>query len=82
MCAEDRSIIVYKFACAQVATTTSSQFPHSSAITSGPTLREMQSVGIQVVPPTPEVFQPPPEFSEGKQVFLRTYNKYMDLKFV
>ncbi|XP_022661846.1 uncharacterized protein LOC111250640 isoform X1 [Varroa destructor] len=48
----------------KVATTTSSQFPHSSAITSGPTLREMQSVGIQVVPPTPEVFQPPPEFSE------------------
>ncbi|OQR66480.1 hypothetical protein BIW11_02342 [Tropilaelaps mercedesae] len=51
----------------KVATTATSQFPHGSLpITSAPTTsRDMASIGIQVMPSTPEVFQPPPEFSEG-----------------
>lgn len=53
--------------------TTNSQFPHGGGGTASfPTSRETQSVGIQVVPPTPEVFQPPPEFSEGERLGIGT----------
>ncbi|XP_018495189.1 uncharacterized protein LOC100905580 [Galendromus occidentalis] len=44
----------------KISMTAMSQFPHTIA-----PVRDSSSVGIQVMPPTPEVFQPPPEFSEG-----------------
>lgn len=56
----------------KLSVTNASQFPHSLSTTQLTSMssKDSLSVGIQVTPPTPEVFQPPPEFSEGSSTSL------------